>query len=505
MRRWIFAGVVACAACAAHHVPPPAKVPAPVASPEQRLAELDAFVDDAARRLEVPGAAIAVVAAGKVVHEHVLGVRTLGATPPVTPQTLFMIGSITKTMTTLMQAALVDAGTLSWDTPVATVLPSFAVGDAELTRSLRLWHMSCACSGIPARDLELFFEYDGVTPEMRLASMKSLRPTAPLGAKYQYSNLMVAAGGFVAGHAFAPTLPLGEAYDAAMKAKVFDPIGMRSSTLDFRIAEHGESAAPHALAIDGTTHPIAVGMETSVIAIRPAGGVWTNLRDMERYVLTELAHGAAPDGTRVVSAANASERTKLRVRTEGDDGYGLGIDVGTYEGTPMLSHDGGSLGFGATMFLLPEKGIGVVILTNVRNGGSWEALPFNEVVKRRIVEALVPDLKPRAAEMLADYATKRREANAKRAEGVERDLDPTWLASIAGTYESASLGKVTVAAPGSFDVGEWRSAFGRKRSAAGDALVPLDPPFAGTELVLGKSAAGKPTIVVGDGYVFERR
>jgi CubicO group peptidase (beta-lactamase class C family) len=495
---------VACAGCAAPHGAP-AKVAPGVPSAAVDAAALDAFVDDAALRLRVPGAAIAVIADGRVAYEHVLGVRALGKPAPVTPQTLFMIGSITKTMTTLMEAALVDAGTLRWDTPVTTLLPSFAVGDAELTRSLLLWHTACACSGIPARDLELLFEYDGVTPEMRLAALKTVKPTAPLGAKYQYSNLMLAAGGFAAAHAFAPTLPLGDAYDAAMKAKVFDPIGMRSTTLDFAVAARSESATPHALALDGSTHPVPLSAEASVLSIRPAGGVWTNLRDMERWVATELAHGTSPDGVRVASATNVDERAKPRIRRDDGDAYGLGLDVGTYEGTPMRAHYGGSLGFGATMFLLPEKKLGIVIFTNVRNGGPWETLPFNEVVKRRVVEAVLPNASEQAAKMVTDFVAARRDADAKRGAEVERELDPAWLAPLVGTYESPTLGKVTLSATGVFDTGEWRSKFGRKRVGDGFAIVPLDPPFAGAELALGKSANGKPTIEVGDGYVLERR
>src|SRR6185503_4425169 len=97
-------------------------------------AALDRFIGAALPRLAVPGAAVAVVQDGAVVYERGFGVRALGGTEPVTPQTLFLIGSVTKSMTTMMQAAEVDAGLFAWDTPVTSVLPSFALADADLTR-----------------------------------------------------------------------------------------------------------------------------------------------------------------------------------------------------------------------------------------------------------------------------------------------------------------------------------------------------------------------------------
>src|SRR6185312_10968286 len=83
-------------------------------------AAIDEFATRALKQLEVPGAAIGVIVDGKVVYERVLGVRTLGDPAPITPDTRFLLASVSKPMTTLMEGALVDAGTLRWDTPVTT-------------------------------------------------------------------------------------------------------------------------------------------------------------------------------------------------------------------------------------------------------------------------------------------------------------------------------------------------------------------------------------------------
>jgi CubicO group peptidase (beta-lactamase class C family) len=473
--------------------------------PPRRLdaASIDGFAQRALGTLDVPGAAIAVIVDGRVGYEHAFGVRMLGEGAPITADTRFLIASTTKPMTTLMQAALVDAGTLRWDTPITTLLPDFTLADAALTRELRLWHMSCACTGMPRQDLEGLFEWDGVTAEARLEVMRTMKPTTKLGETFQYSNPMVAAGGYAAAHAFAPGRPFGEAYAAAMQANVFGPIGMRSSTLDFDTVARGEHARPHALAIDGTTRAMPLAIERAVEPIAPAGGVWTTLRDMERYVQTELAGGVAPDGTRVVSEAAMRERTTLRVRSDETSGYALGIDVGTYDGLRVLSHDGGAFGFGTTMFMLPDQRVGIIVLTNIRNGNAKEQLPFNAAVKRWIVEQLFAGARPLAEQQLAYYAKLHVVAPRPSA-----SPDRAWVAPLVGTYRHPTLGRIDIRATATgaeLDAGEWRTAIDRVVDPDGSAnLVLLDPPFAGGKLVV---APGDPPSLVVPGqttYTFKR-
>jgi CubicO group peptidase (beta-lactamase class C family) len=142
-----------------------------------RLRELERFAEAARAKLGIPGVGIALIQGGKISFEKGLGVRELGKPAPVTPRTLFLIGSITKSMTSLMMAALVDRGKLAWDTPVTELYPGFALGDPEATRKLKLQHTVCACTGLPRQDLEFLFEYQGITPERRLEEMRSMKLT----------------------------------------------------------------------------------------------------------------------------------------------------------------------------------------------------------------------------------------------------------------------------------------------------------------------------------------
>jgi CubicO group peptidase (beta-lactamase class C family) len=258
---------------------------------------------------------------------------------------------------------------------------------------------------------------------------------------------------------------------------------MASTTLDHATVARGDHAVPHALAIDGTTHALPLAIERGVEPIAPAGGVWTTLRDMERYVATELGEGVTPEGVRVVSAANLRERLRVRVRSSATGGYGLGIGIGTYAGTRRIAHEGGSLGFGTTMFTLPTEHLGIIIFTNVRNGGGKEELPFNVAVTRQIVELMFAAAPPLAEHKLAYYAKLRRH------EPRARSPDRGWVAALVGTYHDPALGDVAIRATADgaeLDAGEWRVPIDRELEADGTVkLVVLGPPFAGGAFVVG--------------------
>jgi CubicO group peptidase (beta-lactamase class C family) len=273
---------------------------------------------------------------------------------------------------------------------------------------------------------------------------------------------------------------------------------MTSTTVEFATVAAGEVASPHALAIDGTTHAMPLAIERAVEPIAPAGAIWTTLHDVERYAQTELADGVAPDGMRVVSAKNLRERRILRVHDTATSGYGLGLDVEDYHGVQLIAHDGGSFGFGTTLYLFPDQHVGIVMLTNIRNGNSKAQLPYIEAVRRRIVESLFSTAKPRAEKQLAYYVGLRKHDPAPPAPA---------LPDLAGHYHEPVLGELelrdTPTGP-ILDAGEWQTHVARVTEADGSAkLVNLDPPFAGGAFLIGPDH----TLIVPDQttYTFHRR
>ena len=120
---------------------------------KQSLDGFDAVVDKAIKDFKVPGLAIAVVKDGEVIYARGFGQRDVEKGLPVTPRTLFAIGSCTKAFTTFVMGTLVDEGKLEWDTPVRTYLPGFRMSDPIATESITPRDLVTHRSGLPRHDL----------------------------------------------------------------------------------------------------------------------------------------------------------------------------------------------------------------------------------------------------------------------------------------------------------------------------------------------------------------
>lgn len=457
---------------------------------QERLKAFSDYVDHARERAKVPGVAVAIVQNGAVVFQQGFGVRDLAHKEKVTPDTLFMIGSTTKSLTTLMMAELIDQGKFKWDSKVTDLMPTFALGDPTATQQVTMQNTVCACAGLPRQDLEFLFEYAKATPESRVDSMKSMRPTTGFGETFQYSNTMVAAGGFIAAHTTDPKQKLGPTYDAAMKNLVFAPLGMKSTTFDFAAAQKQNHASPSGEDLAGAIRGYPIKDEEGVIAIRPAGAAWSNVIDMARYVELELGKGMV-DGKQIVSAENLIKRRTPQVKITDKMSYGLGLFVEKDHGINLIGHGGNNLGFTSDMFFLPESNVGLVLLSNDGSGAN----ALRKAVRMKLLEILF-DGKQEADDLLSFVLDRENEGEAKELAKTNAAPDAAWVTPLLGTYENESLGTITLKMDGKkpvLDAGEWSSAFGQRKEDDGLLkLVLLDPPWTDldfTPSVLGENAS----------------
>ena len=465
--------------------------------------QLKEFVQTSMKQLGIPGVAMALTDHGKVVFEGGFGVRDLGMPDSVDKDTLFMAASNTKGMTTLLLSELVDEKKLRWDEPVIDVYPSFKLGDADTTKKVLVKNLICACTGLPRQDFEWIFEFKNATPESTLALLGTMQPTSKFGEVFQYSNLMAAAAGFIGAHTLYPDMELGAAYDKAMQKKVFDPLGMNSTTFDYARALAGDHASPHGDDVDGKPHVANMAFNYSIVAARPAGGVWTSADDLIRYVQLELALGKLPDGKQLVSPENLLERRASQVSLGEDSFYGMGLMVDRKYGVPVVSHGGSMAGFKTNLYFLPESGIGAVLLTNSDDGGMLLG-PFG----RRLLE-VVFDGKPEAAGNVASSAASYKASLAKERERLVVPADPALVAHLAKSYSSKELGGLDVLSKDgvtTFDFGEWKSAVASRKNDDGTiSFITIDPTNDGFEFVVG-DRAGKRVLIIRDGqheYVFQ--
>ncbi len=468
----------------------------------KRIAELGHFIESGRKALNVPGVGLGIVQDGKIVFAGGFGVRALDEGRAVDGDTLFMVASNTKALTTLLLAKLVDDGRLTWETPVRSLLPRFRLGDMDTTARVLVKHLICACTGLPRQDLEWFFEFGALTPQGALDTLATMQPTSKFGELFQYSNPMAAAAGFVAGHVLYPEMELGAAYDRAMQHLVFDPLQMKATTFDFARAQSGNYTVAHSPDIDGKQQRATMQPNYAVIPLRPAGGAWSSVRDMLRYVSMELAEGVLPNGQRYISKSPLLERRAAQVPIGQDETYGMGLMVDSTYGVTVVHHGGDMIGQHSDMIWLPEQNVGAVVLTNGDPG--WI---IRTKFRRRLLEVLFDGKSEADADLAAAGKTFFAQIDADR-KLLTIPADRTESDKLAANYHNPALGRIAVRHTGgvtTFDFGEWKSEMASRRNPDGTvSFITTAPGVSGTPFVVGNGT--KKTLTLRDAqheYVFQ--
>jgi CubicO group peptidase (beta-lactamase class C family) len=406
------------------------------------LAGFDEFVQSAMKSWGVPGLAMAIVKDGKVVMAKGYGLRNVQANLPVTADTLFAIGSSTKAFTTMAMGILVQEGKLAWDEPVNKYLPKFALNDKVAGERMTPRDLVTHRSGLPRHDL-VWYNAKLSRPEL-VARLPYLEPNEDFREKFQYQNLMF----LTAGHLAAEVA--GTPWEEVIRSRILDPIGMKNS--NFAVSDSQKSrdfATPYTLK-DKT----AVDIPFRVIdTIGPAGSINSSVNDMSKWLLLNLGGGMI-GGKRIVAARQVQDMHRPQMVIQAFPGlfedpeiqqpaYGLGWFIESYRGKKRVHHGGAIDGFITQVSMIPEEGLGVVVLTNL--GGS----PLADIVARHASDRIL-GLEP------IDWngrSLKRREvgekasASAKKSAGEERKTGTKpahTLDEYAGEYVHPAYGSVTV-------------------------------------------------------------
>ena len=464
-----------------------------------RIAQLKSFVEQSMKELNIPGAAIALTTRKGTLYSGGLGVRLLGDPTPVDGDSLFAIASNTKGMATLLLAKLADEGKLRWDQPVTQLYAPFKLGSPETTSKVLVRHLVCACTGLPRKDMQVLFNSDPNTAAAdTFAQLAATEPTSGFGEVFQYNNLMASAAGYVGGQLAYPGQDLDRAFVRAMDEKIWGPLGMTRTTLDFAKATRGDWARPHGDDIDSRPVPLlGEGMRLNYAFTRygAAGGAWSSATDMVRYVRFELNEGKLDDGRQYVTAANLLRRRAPNVSVGEDRIYGMGMQVDRDYGVDVVHHGGSLAGYKSDILVIPSADLGAVILTNSENGGAL-LRPF----MRRVLELLY-DGKPEAAGDVAAAAARMKAEVAKERELVSVTPDAAAVAALAAAYVNPELGRLTVKRTGKdvrFDLRSIGSPMGTKRNDDGTtSFVMLDPTLLFLPLIAG-TKDGKRTLTLRD-------
>ncbi|MFC4453478.1 serine hydrolase domain-containing protein [Deinococcus sonorensis] len=345
---------------------------------------------------KVPGVALGLIVDGEA-HTAAFGVTNAEHPLPVTEDTLFQIGSITKTYTALALMRLVERSELDLDTPIRLHLPEFRLVDEEVAARVTLRHLLTHTGSWPGD----FFEKQGDGDDALaryVARMADLEQTLPLGEVYSYNN----AGFALAGRLL--EVRTGQSVEAAIRDLVLQPLGLQASfffpnevmTRRFAVGHFElERGAEPVVARDWYVGRYAAAM----------GGLVTSVTDQLRYARFWLNGGVSETGERLLSPATIAQMREPYLPASPVASIGLAWHVRDVDGVQLMSHGGGTNGQIAQLTLAPEHGVAVSVLTNALNGSELVTALLGEVLERLLgVKVPAPEPLTLSPEDLEPYA-----------------------------------------------------------------------------------------------------
>jgi CubicO group peptidase (beta-lactamase class C family) len=349
-------------------------------------ADLQPLLDRLREQHRVPGAALGVLSLGADpdqdrVTESASGVLNLDTGVPVRTDSIFQIGSITKTFTATMIMQLVESTQLRLDQPVSMVLPSLRLGSAEATANVTVRQLLCHSSGI---DGDVFTDFgrgdDAVSRYVQaLADVPQLFTP---GTMFSYCN----AGYVLAGRLVEEIT--GNSWDVALRDRILDPLGLQHTSTLPEEAILGTAAVGHTGKPGGDRKPVKHWQLPH--SVGPAGLINSTVADVLGYVRMHLRGGTIGDTTIIGSDAVARMRTEQIRQPVGQqrDGFqGLGWMVDHWDGHEVFGHNGATVGQYAYLQAFPDRGIALCLLTNGTGAAMLWAQLRQAVLRRAGLDA----------------------------------------------------------------------------------------------------------------------
>jgi CubicO group peptidase (beta-lactamase class C family) len=351
-------------------------------------------IDSIWREHAVPGVAVGLIADGEEWIQG-FGVTNVDHPLPVDGDTLFQIGSITKTFTATALMRLVERGAVSLDTPVRTYLPDLRLADEDVARRVTLRHLLTHHGGWFGD----YFKDTGANDDALaryVAKLATLEQMTPLGEIWSYSN-----SGFALAARVMEVVTGGTAEDAVTDL-VLKPLGMTHSFFFARDAITHRVAAGHFVYEDATRVARPWFIPRNAHAI---GGLVSSARDMLKYARFHQGDGRAPDGTQLLSIETLRAMRTPQAKGALDLHAGIGWSLRQIGDATMASHTGGTIGQQALLALIPSRSFALVVLTNSGQGALVHQAILGWSLAARLGTVLPePKHESRTSDELAGYA-----------------------------------------------------------------------------------------------------
>lgn len=406
---------------------------------KESIKKLRDIVKEEMKRWNSPGLSVGVIRDGKLIFAEGFGYRDMDKKLEVTPNTNFILASVTKAFTVMTIGLLIDEGKMDWDSPIKKYFPDFRLSDEYIEENLTVRDILCHRSGLPRHDYVWFNSPFSV--EEIVNRLQYLEFSAGLREKYQYNNLMFMTAGYLAGKV------AGTEWGQLVKEKIFKPLEMSESGCSVEELLSSDNYSFSYREEDGKFKANDFPAPEYKVGYFPraSGSIYSNVIDMSKWITMHLDKGMYK-GKRFISESVISEMHKPQVVTPQSPysesviknrSYGLGWSVDNYRGFYRVNHSGGTMGFSTQVFMFPQNGLGIVVLTNKGSGLpaviayyasdlflGLEPIAWNESIK----PGITPD------------AESKKEAKLSK--------PPRKLSEYAGEYEHPAGGRIFITAKG---------------------------------------------------------
>ena len=324
----------------------------PVSSPPAvDFSELDRLVPEELKEKNTPGAVITVVSGDQVVYQKAFGIANVETNAAMQPEMLFRLGSTTKMFTAAALLALAEKDKIKMNEPIGNRIKGLNPVVAKTTPH----HLLSNSAGVRDFAAPVISNDDAALGNM-VRSWKDDVFFADQGEIYSYSSAGFWLSGFVVEEL------QGKPYADAMTELLFKPLGMERTTLRPLMAITYPFATGHAIEAG---KPAILRPLFNNVAMWPAGSMWSNSRDLSRWVIAFMNEGRL-DGKQMLSTSLIKQMAQQHVPVPGetDAYYAYGLTTFKFRGLEFVGHGGFSRGYGSMIQMVPERKFAVIVLTN---------------------------------------------------------------------------------------------------------------------------------------------
>jgi CubicO group peptidase (beta-lactamase class C family) len=322
---------------------------------------LSRFVRAQLERTGTPGVAVGVLHKGRA-QAGGFGVTSLNGPAPVDAETLFQIGSTTKTFTATAVMRLVEQGKLDLDVPIRRYLKDLQLRDAQTARRVTLRHLLTHTGGWVGD----YFADTGRGDDALTRMVRDLRKVpqlTPLGSIWHYNN----AGFYLAGRVIEQVTR--KPYETVVRELLLDPLGMTRSFFFADEAIVYRVAAGHVSVNWGKRHVVARPWGLAR-AVGPAGSLISDAIDQLRWAQFSMGDGRGPNGKRLLKRASMREMQRAQAPAGSlADAVGLSWLLSDIDGVRFVAHGGTTNGQLSAFMMAPDEGFAITVLTNSTRGG----------------------------------------------------------------------------------------------------------------------------------------